>query len=56
MAPPATNGLLFAKTLLCGQEMQGLTTAYHAVHSKVIVLRLELHGVRVAGPNLRVAV
>lgn len=35
---------------------QVLTTAYHTVHSKMIVLRLKLHCVRVAGPNLRVAV
>lgn len=30
--------------------------SYHAVHGKVVVLGLELHGVRVAGPNLGVAV
>lgn len=30
--------------------------SYHAVHGKVVVLGLELHGMRVAGPNLSVAV
>lgn len=30
--------------------------SYHTVHSKVVVLRLKLHCVRVAGPNLSVAV
>lgn len=33
-----------------------LTASYHAVHSKVVVLCLKLHGVRMAGPNLGVAV
>lgn len=30
--------------------------SYHTVHGEVVVLGLELHGVRVAGPNLGVAV
>lgn len=30
--------------------------SYHTVHSEVVVLCLKLHRVRMAGPNLRVAV
>lgn len=38
------------------QDTSALRASYHAVHSKVVVLRLELHRVRVAGPDLGVAV
>lgn len=39
-----------------GQDLWDLTAAYHTVHGKMIVLRLKFHGMRVAGPDLRVAV
>ena len=37
-------------------HMLAQTESYHTVHSKVAVLCLQLHCMRVAGPNLSVAV
>lgn len=47
--------LPFAQTLSLPGYIR-LTESYHAVHSKVAVLRLKLHCMRMAGPNLGVAV
>lgn len=49
------KGLLFAETFPL-QRMSPRTVSYHTVHSKVVVLCLKLHRMRMAGPNLGVAV
>lgn len=38
------------------QHTSVLTESYHTVHSKVVVLCLKLHCMRMAGPDLSVAV
>lgn len=49
------HGLLLTETFPL-QHTSIRTVSYHTVHCKVVVLCLKLHRMRMAGPNLRVAV